>query len=91
MSCRLDFLRIKLDQRCAAFDMISLSYKKFESVSSHVYRIDAYMDQNLHTICKCQAACVSGLGHYDADFRICRSYHCRVGRFNSNTVSHDFL
>ena len=71
--------------------MISLSNKELEPVSSHVHCIDSHMDEDLHPIGKGQSTCVSGLRHDNADLRVRRSYHCRIGRLDCHTVSHDFL
>ena len=71
--------------------LIALCDKEFESVSSHVYGIDSDMNQNFHSICKRQTACVSGIRHDNTDFSVCRSNYSRIGWLDCHTVSHYFL
>src|SRR5699024_8776266 len=66
MSGCLDLRRIELDQRLSCLYMVSLFYKKFESVSTHVYGVNAYMDQKFYAARQRQSACMACISHHNA-------------------------
>ena len=91
MSGCFDLDRIEFDQRLSCLYMVSFVYKELESVSAHIYGINAHVDQEFQSVGKCQAACMAGVSHNNAHVTVCRSGNDCIGRLDCESVAHDFL